>query len=109
LTYHTTTHTTTGHTPAKLFLGRELSTQLSLIKRDVQTNVLQAQSNKKTRHDIQAKYQEFYPGDMVYIKDFQQEKTWWAETVVEQTGPKSYLIILQDGRVWKCHVDQEAN
>ena len=44
------------------FFGRELRTQLSLIKPDFQTNVLQAQSNQKTSHDIQAKYREFYPG-----------------------------------------------
>jgi len=24
---------------------------------------------------------------------------------VERTAPKSYLTVLQDGRVWKCHVD----
>ena len=105
LTYRTTTHPTTGHTPAKLFLGRELRTRLSLVKPDVQTNVLQAQSNQKNCHDIHSKYREFYPGDAVYIKDLRQVKTWWAGTVVERSGPKSYLTVLQDGRVWKRHVD----
>ena len=105
LTYHTTMHPTTGYTPAKLLLGRELRTRLSLIKPDIQTNVLQAQSNQKNCHDIQSKYREFYPGDPVYIKDLQQEKTWWAGMVVERSGPKSYLTVLQDGRIWKRHVD----
>ena len=30
LTYHSTSHLTTGYTPPKLFLGRELRTRLSL-------------------------------------------------------------------------------
>ena len=75
LTYRSTTHPTTGYTPAKLFLGRELRTRLSLIKPDAQSTVIKAQGNQKDYHDLNAKYREFYPGDAVLIKDLRKEKT----------------------------------
>ena len=105
LTYHSTTHPTTGYTPAKLFLGRELRTRLSLIKPDAQTTVTKAQGNQKDYHDLHAKYREFYPGDAVMIKDLRKDKTWWPGTIVERSTPKSYLMVLSDGRVWKRHID----
>jgi hypothetical protein len=35
LTYRNTTHSTANETPAKVFLGRNLRTRLSLIKPDI--------------------------------------------------------------------------
>ena len=58
-----------GYTQAKLFLGRELRTRLSLIKPEAQSSVVRAQGNQKDYHDLHAKYREFYPGDSVLIKD----------------------------------------
>ena len=105
LMYCSTTHPTTGYTPAKLFLGRELHTRLSLIKPDAQSNVTTAQGRQKDYHDLHAKYWEFYPGDAVLIKDSRKDKTWWPGTIVERSTPKSYVTVLSDGRVWKRHVD----
>ena len=48
LTYRSTTHLTTGYTPAKLFLGRELRTRLSLIMPEVQSNVTMADLSTHT-------------------------------------------------------------
>ena len=39
LMYRNTPHTTTNESPAKLFLGRELRTRLSLVKPNTQLNV----------------------------------------------------------------------
>ena len=105
LIYRCTTHPTTGCTPAKLFLGRELRTRLSLVKPEAQTNVIMAQGRQKYYHDWHSKYREFYPGDAVLVKDLRRDKTWWPGTVVERSTPKSYVIVLSDGRVWKQHID----
>ena len=101
LTYRSTTHLTTGYTPAKLFLGRELRTRLSLIMPEVQSNVTMAQGRQKDYHNLHSKYREFYPGDAVLIKDLRRDKTWWPGTIVERSTPKSYVTVLSDGRVWK--------
>jgi hypothetical protein len=45
LTYRNTPHSTTNETPAKVFLGRNLRTRLSLIKPDIQINVSRNQTN----------------------------------------------------------------
>ena len=105
LIYCSTTQPTTGYTPAKLFLGRELRTRLSLIKPEAQSNVTTALGRQKDYHDLHSKYREFYPGEAVLVKDLRKDKTWWSGTVVERSTPKSYVTVLSDGRVWKRHVD----
>ena len=39
------------------------------------------------------------------VKDIRKDNTWWPGTVAERSAPKSYIIVLSDGRVWKRHVD----
>lgn len=63
------------------------------------------QSDKKTNHDIHSEYREFFPGDQVLVKDVRADETWWPSTVAERTAPKSYIVILEDGSIWKRHVD----
>jgi transposase InsO family protein len=45
LTYRNTPYSTTNETPAKLFLGRNLRTRLSLLKPNIQINVSRNQMN----------------------------------------------------------------
>ncbi|XP_063952153.1 uncharacterized protein LOC129258047 [Lytechinus pictus] len=99
-------HATTGQTPAGLFLGRELRTRLSLVRPSTKDKVINKQSDQKLHHDKQHGLREFFPGDRVLVKDFRQDETWWSGTVAERRAPKSYVVILEDGRVWKRHVDQ---
>ena len=35
-----------------------------------------------------------------------KEHTRWPSPIAEQRGPKSYVVVLNDGRVWKRHVDR---
>ena len=51
-----------------------------------------------------AKYREFFPGDQVTVKDIRHE-TCWPGTIAERSAPKTYIIVLADGRVWKRHID----
>ena len=105
LTYRSCKHPTTACTPASLFLGRELRTRLSLVRPSVGLQVANSQSSQKQYHDIHVKYREFYPGDAVLVQDIRKEDTWWLGTIAERTAPKSYTVVLRDGRVWKRHVD----
>ena len=106
LAYRTTKHATTGQTPASMFLGRELRTRLSLVRPSTAEKVINKQSDQKLHHDKQHGLREFFPGDRILVKDFRQEGTWWSGTVAERRAPKSYVVILEDGRVWKRHIDQ---
>lgn len=66
---------------------------------------MDSQAKQKATHDEHAKFREFYPGDRVSVKDLRKEDTWWQGSIAERSGPKSYIIVLNDGRVWKRHVD----
>lgn len=105
LAYRSTKHATTGCTPAKLFLGHELRTRLSLVCPKVEDNVVNKQSDQKMYHDGQIPLREFYAGEQVQVKDVRKDNQWWSATVAERRAPKSYIVILEDGRVWKRHVD----
>ncbi|XP_052782889.1 uncharacterized protein K02A2.6-like [Mya arenaria] len=105
LTYRSTEHSTTGSTPSSLFLGRELRTRVSLVRPDFKVKVMNKQSDQKVSHDIHSKFREFFPGDQVLVKEVRADETWWPSTVAERTAPKSYIVILNDGRVWKRHID----
>ena len=106
LTYRSTKHPTTGQTPASLFLGRELRTRMSLVKPSVATTVEGKQTEQRLHHDKSPNLREFYPGEQVLVKDFRVEGTWHSGTIAERTAPKSYIVSMDDGRVWKRHIDQ---
>ena len=77
LTYWSTRHPTTGSTPAKLFLGRELRARLTLLRPNTGEKVMDSQAKQKAIHDVHAKFRKFYPGDRILIKDLRKENTWW--------------------------------
>ena len=47
---------------------------------------------------MHVKFREFYPGDRTWLKDLRRENKWWPGSVAERSGPKSYVIVLDDGR-----------
>ena len=106
LTYRSTKHPTTSRTHASLFLGRELRTRLCLLRPIVGEKVMDCQAKQKATHDVHARMlREFYPGDRVLVKDLRKEDTWWPGSLAERRAPRSYVVVLNDGRVWKRHVD----
>ena len=89
LPYRSTTHSTTGRTPAGLFLARELRTRLTLRCPSVGEKVMDSQSKQKATHDAHAKCREFFPGDRICAKGLRKEHKWWPGSVAERSGPKS--------------------
>ena len=63
LSYRSTPHATTGSSPTKLFLQRELCTQLSLVTPDIGSLAASQQDKMKCNHDKFAKYREIAVGD----------------------------------------------
>ena len=66
---------------------------------------MDSQAKHKATHDVHSKFREFYPGDSVLLKDLRKEDTWWAGSVAERSAPRLYVVVLNDGTVWKRHVD----
>ena len=103
--YRTTPNSTTGQTPAELFLNRRLRTRLDLMRPDLGRKVFDKQSDQKARHDKVSKEREFALREQVLVQNFRGKPQWLNGTVAEQTGPVSYKVLVGD-QLWKRHVDQ---
>nr|XP_046486469.1 uncharacterized protein K02A2.6-like [Neodiprion pinetum] len=104
--YRTTKHCTTGETPAKLMLGKELRTRFTLLLSNTEQKV-----NEK--HDCQIQHKrgkriiEFKEGDLVWAMNFSKNAAPWLEAKIKsRIGPVNYLIEWESGKVDKRHVDQ---
>lgn len=103
--YRNTPHSTTQETPARLLLNREVRTPLSMIQSDLSSRVQKKQMDQCISHDKRAVSRYFVEGDKVYTHYGGMKVTWIPGIVQSITGPLSYLIELQDGRVVRRHVD----
>ncbi|CAI7935202.1 Hypothetical predicted protein, partial [Podarcis lilfordi] len=48
----------------------------------------------------------FVPGNQVFARNYVGDIPWVPTTVVGVTGPRSYQVALEDGRLWRRHIDQ---
>ena len=103
--YRSTPHATTGISASKLFLQRELRTRHSLTKQDLTSQVATQQGKMKFYHDRRAKFRELSVGDTVLARDHVSKQKWQSGTVLKHNAPHSYQVQLDDGRIWRCHVD----
>ena len=103
LSYHSTRHATTGTTPTKLFLQREVCTRLSLVHPDISLHVTNNQTKMKTYYDRNTKLRALSPRDRVLARDHLSQEKWRTGTIVTQQAPASYCIQLDDGRLWRRH------
>ena len=89
LLYRSTQHATTGSSPAKLFLQRELRTRLSLVRLDLATYVSCQQEKTKMYYDQHAKFREIAVGSTVLARDHLSGQKWQPGTVVQH--PSSHF------------------
>ena len=105
LAYRSTPHSTTGESPATLFMGRTLQTRLSLIKPTVERKVNREQEKMFVNNKHSARM--FYIGEKVCIRDYRShEHKWVSGTITSKTGPLSYKVSVGPGADWRRHADQ---
>ena len=102
--YRTTPHSTTGITPAEILLGRRPRTRLDLLIPDLSSKVKQRQQAQKSHHDLKIKERTFQAGDTVSVCNFPGD-TWIQGIIDKPSGPPSFYVKLQDGRVIRRHID----
>ena len=86
--------------------NRELRTRFSLLQPDVAACVSQKQGQQIEQHNQHAKPRSFEEGQQVMVRDFHPNKPKWIPgTVVQKSGPLSYVINVGPGIDWKRHVD----
>lgn len=102
--YRITPHSTTGISPAEMLLGRRPRTRLDLLIPDVNSKVQFRQLSQKSHHDQRARERAFQPGDTVSVRNF-SENNWMPGVIEKASGPLSYQIKLEDGRIVRRHID----
>ena len=105
LCYRSTPHATTDSSPSELFLQRKIRTRLDLIKPDLETFVASKQAHQKKHHDSHAKYRQLSPGQLVMARDFRSTSKWFPGVIVVRTGPLSYTVKLENGKIIRRHID----
>ena len=103
--YRNTPQITTQETPARLLLNKEVRTRLSMIQSDLDRRIQRKQTDQCNFHEKRAASRYFAEGDRVYTHCGGPRITWIPGIVQSLTGPLSYLIKLQDGRVVRRYVD----
>ena len=60
---------------------------------------------QKQRYDQHTTVCQFVPNDTVFVQNFGEGDTWFAETIVNAPDPRSYNVKLSDDRVVRRHAD----
>lgn len=106
MTYRVTPHATTGESPAKLLMGRNLRTRLDLLKPDTSDKVRQKQDNMKLSKHSGSNVHYFTVGQSVMVRDYRGNIPWIHATVTSCLGPLTYQVKTDEEGVWRRHVDQ---
>ena len=83
----------------------QLRTRLSLVRLDLATHVSCQQGKMKMHHDKHAKFREIAVGDTVLACDHLSGQRWQPGIVAQHPSSHSCRVHLDDGRVWRRHVD----
>ena len=102
-----TAHSTTGKTPATLFMGRKLRTRLDLINPAIRKHVTDKQvSQAKPIGAIASNVRQLFIGQAVSVRSYRGKKKWIHRIVRARTGPLSYQIEVVPNVIWRRHIDQ---
>lgn len=71
----------------------------------VQQQVKERLIAQKERRDANAKPKNFKQGDQVLSRNFEQEPKWLPGTVSEKERENTVKVKLDDGRIWRHHLD----
>ena len=61
---------------------------------------------QKANHDKKAKETKYVIGQNVMAKNFRNGPKWLPGVIVEQLRTLTFLVQMDNGMFWKCHVDQ---
>ncbi|XP_062557343.1 uncharacterized protein K02A2.6-like [Armigeres subalbatus] len=98
MAYRRTVHPATGKSPSMLVYGRQMRSRLDLL---VPASVSD-DSTCRGEENVRC----FQVNERVAARDFLGSSKWQFGTVNERMGKLHYMIELDDGRIWKRHVDQ---
>lgn len=97
LQYRKMPHATMGIPPPVLMLGRQIRSRLDLM---LPSRSKQINTNKQTGGLF------LREGDRVSGRNYNSKEKWKFGKIIKRLGKLHYLIVLDDGRIWKRHQNQ---
>ena len=68
--------------------------------------VTSKQAQQKLYHDQYSAGRELFIGQRLMVRNFRAGDKWIPATIMERTGPSSYLVQVTGEQLWKRHIDQ---
>ena len=96
-----TPHSTTGIAPAKLLLRARPHSKMDALFSNTAVRVQAKQEQQKSTHDTTARNCSFSVGQSVLVQNFAGRERWLPGHIIEPVGPVSFMIELEDGRIFK--------
>ena len=103
--YRITPHATTGEAPAVILMGRRPRICLDLLYPDLARKTREAQGQQSKDHDKSCSYRNLETGQTMFVRNFGRGQDWLSGVVESQTGPLSFRVRLEEGRLVKRHMD----
>lgn len=98
MAYRRTVHPSTGKSPSMMVFGRQMKSRLDLL--------IPTSAPEESFHGEEKSVRHFEINERVAARDFSGFSKWQFGTVTDRMGKVHYMIKLDDGRIWKRHVDQ---
>ncbi|XP_058456730.1 uncharacterized protein K02A2.6-like [Malaya genurostris] len=100
MAYRRTPHPATGKSPSLIVFGRQIKSRIDLMIPSEQTlSNFSREGDKPVRS--------FSVNDRIAARDYTSlSEKWRFGVVVEKVGKLHYMVQLDDGRMWKRHIDQ---
>ena len=97
--YRRAPHATTGESPAKLMLNRELRSALDLIRPNLKDKL-------DKRNDSDQRTTSFKEGEKVAVRNYRSPNAKWEfGRIISVDGPRNYTIDVA-GNLWRRHANQ---
>ena len=103
--YRITPHSTTRIALAQILMGRKLRSHLSILTPNSATRINSKQRIQKEYYDKGAKERELTIGTSVLVRNFPNDNSWLRGILKDKSGPLSFTIELDDGRLIRRHLD----
>ena len=71
---------------------------------DIKGKVGIKQAQQKFYHDQHSNTRELFIGQKVMVRNLRPGDKWIPGTIIERTGPLSYVVQVAGGQTWKRHV-----
>ena len=106
LAYRNAPHSTTGQSPATLFMGRNRRSRLDILKPNIRNHVSSKQVDQATSHNAASVTREFHIGQTVSVRDYRGKQKWIPGIIHARSGPLSYQVCVGPNMIWRRHADQ---